>query len=151
MGRYSWSTAVPLMSACRRRRGQQSMRLVLRQTPARCERVSVPITVPVVRSVECLGDFWSEWQDLNLRPPRPERGGESTWWSASGRCVGRSSCHRNMFHVAFMLRGAAELRWWSLKLLGNLLQHTQHRKPRPKSGLFALSLGSTASYFWLGN
>jgi hypothetical protein len=23
-----------------------------------------------------LGKYWSEWQDLNLRPPRPERGRE---------------------------------------------------------------------------
>ena len=22
--------------------------------------------------------YWSEWQDLNLRPPRPERGGEGS-------------------------------------------------------------------------
>ena len=25
-------------------------------------------------SVDFQGAFWSEWQDLNLRPPRPERG-----------------------------------------------------------------------------
>src|SRR6476619_2493573 len=25
-------------------------------------------------SIYLLGVFWSEWQDLNLRPPRPERG-----------------------------------------------------------------------------
>src|SRR5436189_1504093 len=24
--------------------------------------------------VNCAGEEWSEWQDLNLRPPRPERG-----------------------------------------------------------------------------
>jgi hypothetical protein len=24
-------------------------------------------------------ESWSEWQDLNLRPPRPECGGESPW------------------------------------------------------------------------
>jgi hypothetical protein len=24
--------------------------------------------------IDLSGDFWSEWQDLNLRPPRPERG-----------------------------------------------------------------------------
>jgi hypothetical protein len=44
--------------------------------------VSVPITVPVVQahgrasnnSTESMRQFWSEWQDLNLRPPRPERG-----------------------------------------------------------------------------
>ena len=44
--------------------------------------VSVPITVPLNRkpiwrdSKEAvfIGEFWSEWQDLNLRPPRPERG-----------------------------------------------------------------------------
>jgi hypothetical protein len=23
--------------------------------------------------INFLSDFWSEWQDLNLRPPRPER------------------------------------------------------------------------------
>jgi len=44
--------------------------------------VSVPITVPVKRNrfgrlydVPMFSGFlWSEWQDLNLRPPRPERG-----------------------------------------------------------------------------
>ncbi|CDX35109.1 hypothetical protein MPLA_1800156 [Mesorhizobium sp. ORS 3359] len=30
-----------------------------------CERTEMPLT-------RCF--FWSEWQDLNLRPPRPERG-----------------------------------------------------------------------------
>src|SRR6266446_5006587 len=28
----------------------------------------------VLDVVDLSGDFWSEWQDLNLRPPRPERG-----------------------------------------------------------------------------
>ena len=34
---------------------------------------TVPQSVPVRfrHSAKC----WSEWQDLNLRPPRPERGG----------------------------------------------------------------------------
>ena len=34
--------------------------------------VSVPEVVPDWRVN--LGKYWSEWQDLNLRPPRPERG-----------------------------------------------------------------------------
>jgi len=34
-------------------------------------RVSVPITVPATNLIL---KNWSEWQDLNLRPPRPERG-----------------------------------------------------------------------------
>ncbi len=35
-------------------------------------RETVPQSVPVntLISAKC----WSEWQDLNLRPPRPERG-----------------------------------------------------------------------------
>jgi hypothetical protein len=27
------------------------------------------------RNALITGEFWSEWQDLNLRPPRPERQG----------------------------------------------------------------------------
>jgi hypothetical protein len=34
--------------------------------------VSVPEVVP--DWMENLAKYWSEWQDLNLRPPRPERG-----------------------------------------------------------------------------
>jgi hypothetical protein len=39
---------------------------------ARSGGVSVmqPLTVRNLESAKC----WSEWQDLNLRPPRPERG-----------------------------------------------------------------------------
>jgi hypothetical protein len=52
-------------------------RLSLRTT-----RTLVPTPVPqtnqrsgrVFDVIDLLGDFWSEWQDLNLRPPRPERG-----------------------------------------------------------------------------
>jgi hypothetical protein len=44
--------------------------------------VSVPISVPVWvtartgvgEAADFSGEIWSEWQDLNLRPPRPERG-----------------------------------------------------------------------------
>jgi hypothetical protein len=36
------------------------------------KHVSVPEVVP--DCMENLGKCWSEWQDLNLRPPRPERG-----------------------------------------------------------------------------
>jgi hypothetical protein len=32
--------------------------------------VTQPVTVRSLESAKC----WSEWQDLNLRPPRPERG-----------------------------------------------------------------------------
>ena len=35
--------------------------------------VSVPEVVP--DATDDLAKCWSEWQDLNLRPPRPERGG----------------------------------------------------------------------------
>ena len=35
-------------------------------------RETVPQSVPV--SVLIPAKYWSEWQDLNLRPPRPERG-----------------------------------------------------------------------------
>ena len=28
---------------------------------------------PITKEFELAGEFWSEWQDLNLRPPRPER------------------------------------------------------------------------------
>jgi site-specific DNA recombinase len=37
--------------------------------------VSSPISFP--RDAFCCQESWSEWQDLNLRPSRPERGGES--------------------------------------------------------------------------
>ena len=33
----------------------------------------VPHIIPRKRLI--VGESWSEWQDLNLRPPRPERGG----------------------------------------------------------------------------
>ncbi|MFY9771715.1 MAG: hypothetical protein WAK04_15985, partial [Xanthobacteraceae bacterium] len=36
--------------------------------------VSVPEVVP--DATDDLAKYWSEWQDLNLRPPRPERGRE---------------------------------------------------------------------------
>ena len=29
---------------------------------------------PVSEKFDFVGEAWSEWQDLNLRPPRPERG-----------------------------------------------------------------------------
>src|SRR5215469_14434068 len=53
-----------------------------RGNEALIRRQSVPITVPVdrdhlgaSREVPIFRGFlWSEWQDLNLRPPRPERG-----------------------------------------------------------------------------
>jgi hypothetical protein len=34
-------------------------------------RETVPQSVPV--SILISAKYWSEWQDLNLRPPRPER------------------------------------------------------------------------------
>src|SRR5215472_9067691 len=45
------------------------------------ESISVPITVPIAtllrppvsEKFDFVGKAWSEWQDLNLRPPRPER------------------------------------------------------------------------------
>jgi hypothetical protein len=36
--------------------------------------VSVPEVVP--DGTDNLAKCWSEWQDLNLRPPRPERGAQ---------------------------------------------------------------------------
>src|ERR1700738_5701588 len=33
-----------------------------------------PVADPVASKICCLAKYWSEWQDLNLRPPRPERG-----------------------------------------------------------------------------
>src|SRR5712672_2156067 len=35
-----------------------------------CETVPQSVPVSILISAKC----WSEWQDLNLRPPRPERG-----------------------------------------------------------------------------
>jgi len=35
-----------------------------------CETVPQSVPVSILISTKC----WSEWQDLNLRPPRPERG-----------------------------------------------------------------------------
>jgi hypothetical protein len=44
-----------------------------------CSRSTLPRTAPpnlqsVHRNVRDCAKLWSEWQDLNLRPPRPERG-----------------------------------------------------------------------------
>jgi hypothetical protein len=33
-----------------------------------------PLAVPLAKAAEISAKCWSEWQDLNLRPPRPERG-----------------------------------------------------------------------------
>src|ERR1700732_4098024 len=33
-----------------------------------------PVADPVASKICFLAKYWSEWQDLNLRPPRPERG-----------------------------------------------------------------------------
>jgi hypothetical protein len=37
---------------------------------SRREAVAQPVADQEVKSAK----YWSEWQDLNLRPPRPERG-----------------------------------------------------------------------------
>ncbi len=45
-----------------------------------------------------LGKFWSEWQDLNLRPPRPERGALpdcATLRSTGGRLIASVAPQRN--------------------------------------------------------
>jgi hypothetical protein len=44
----------------------------IRERAPMLKRISVPQSVPV--SVAIFAKCWSEWQDLNLRPPRPERG-----------------------------------------------------------------------------
>ena len=53
--------------------------------------VSVPEVVP--DGTGNLAKYWSEWQDLNLRPPRPERG-------VFGRAMKRLAllAHRNTLH-----------------------------------------------------
>ena len=33
-----------------------------------------PLAIPFTEEAEIWAKRWSEWQDLNLRPPRPERG-----------------------------------------------------------------------------
>ena len=46
---------------------------------------TVPQSVPV--NARIFAKCWSEWQDLNLRPPRPERGALPDWqgWQRSNR------------------------------------------------------------------
>jgi hypothetical protein len=36
--------------------------------------LSAKLSAGKAKDAERLGKEWSEWQDLNLRPPRPERG-----------------------------------------------------------------------------
>src|SRR6266478_2093541 len=50
-----------------------------------CE--TVPQSVPA--SILILAKCWSEWQDLNLRPPRPERGALPTGPPSSTFVVAR--------------------------------------------------------------
>ena len=48
-------------------------------TPARSQSVAITVALDLKRhlskrqTVELLEIIWSEWQDLNLRPPRPEQ------------------------------------------------------------------------------
>src|ERR1700732_1260887 len=49
----------------------EPLELVARETAARASDETVPQSVPV--DVGISAKPWSEWQDLNLRPPRPER------------------------------------------------------------------------------
>ena len=36
---------------------------------------NVSVAISVAEAMSNSDKYWSEWQDLNLRPPRPERGG----------------------------------------------------------------------------
>jgi hypothetical protein len=65
----------------------------------RCQPGAQPVAKREENSAKC----WSEWQDLNLRPPRPERGAlpdlefmdSSPIWGAALECRGAAS--RPMF------------------------------------------------------
>jgi len=35
----------------------------------------VSVAILVAAAIQNSAKYWSEWQDFNLRPPRPERGG----------------------------------------------------------------------------
>jgi hypothetical protein len=37
----------------------------------------VSVAILVAAAIQYSAKYWSEWQDLNLRPPRPERGGRA--------------------------------------------------------------------------
>src|SRR5262249_33341764 len=53
---------------CGRTSADRSSSSIYEYTPCETVPQSVPPTIEI--SAKC----WSEWQDLNLRPPRPERG-----------------------------------------------------------------------------
>jgi hypothetical protein len=36
----------------------------------------VSVAILVAAAIQNSAKYWSEWQDLNLRPPRPERGAQ---------------------------------------------------------------------------
>ena len=58
--------------------GRQDASLAMRLGTAHVLRSSrEALAHPLARQVEILAKCWSEWQDLNLRPPRPERGAPS--------------------------------------------------------------------------
>jgi hypothetical protein len=72
--------------------------------------VSVPIIVPVTlcafspeghNRLNCKGKIWSEWQDLNLRPPRPVR----CRLRSGPAAAGRRPCRRG-----YSVRGPASRR-----------------------------------------
>jgi hypothetical protein len=65
--------------------------------------VRAAMTRDNAKSPDLQGIVWSEWQDLNLRPPRPERDGESP----SPFSMGNYRRNR-VVYVAIMLHGVAD-------------------------------------------
>src|SRR5262249_9056254 len=61
---------IPEIKLCGERHisADRSSSSIYEYTPCETVPQSVPLTIEI--SAKC----WSEWQDLNLRPPRPERG-----------------------------------------------------------------------------
>src|SRR4029077_6689811 len=49
--------------------------------------------------LDLFGEYWSEWQDLNLRPPRPERG--ALPGCATLRRAAREPSGRNLLNVTY--------------------------------------------------
>jgi hypothetical protein len=85
-GKKALSSSTPFSGRTIKQTSTSLLRIALEtqhiDLPDAAVLVSVPITVPVepapfqrIQETPIFPGFvWSEWQDLNLRPPRPERG-----------------------------------------------------------------------------
>src|SRR5262245_25546461 len=83
----------------------------------------------VAETLSILAKCWSEWQDLNLRPPRPERGGTSAVTRAvdqswAGECAASSSSFgaRLMIAPGHEIEPDIDLDWLPLAEIALALQ-----------------------------